>query len=434
MSIEKVVDVVITRETANVTQTGFGRPMILGIHTRFSEDIKIYSSLTAVAEDFETSDEEYKAAAKIFAQSPAPKDIAIGKRSTAVAQIDDIEIITLEDADYTVIINGTPFTYAPGGVPANNSAVTNALIALINAGSEPVTASPSGVSPDEDLVLTADNAGEPFTATVTSNMTLVHTVANHGVQDDLQAIYDSGDTGNDWYALCLISRNEYDVLEASIWVAANKKLFITASSDSAVKGSGSTDIASQLQALSYDRVAIIYSADAANYPDAAWLGRMLPYNPGSATWAHKVLTGITYDELTDTEQTNLEGKNCNYYVNRAGSGRTHWGYTCEGEWIDVIRGVDWLEARMQEKVYALNIAVPKIPFTNKGIGMVGTPIEQTLIEAVDADVLSDYTITLPDAADFTATQKQTRQLTGITFTGTLAGAVHKTTINGSVSV
>ena len=536
MSIEKVVDVVISRETATVTRAGFGRPMILGVHTKFAEDIRVYSSLAAVADDFLTTDEEYKAAAKIFAQSPAPTDIAIGKRSTAVAQIDDIEITTLDINDYTVTINGTPFTYnapavaqvdsitgatdgssqtidviinsttipwsissspnmasafeelhdlinaeaepvtasyvddldysqgiyitadvagtaftltlsgetgtiaadniTPNGtrIPANSSEVTNALIALINAGSEPVTASPSGSSPDENLVLTADNAGEPFTTTVTTNMTLVHTTANVGVQTDLQNIYDSGDIGKSWYALCLVSRVESDVLEAAIWIQANKRIFVTASSDVNVKSALTTDIASQLKALSYDRVAVIYSADAANYPDAAWLGRMLPKDPGSATWCHKVLTGITIDELTDTEENNLQGKNCNYYITRGGGGRTHWGYTAEGEWIDVIRGIDWIEARMQEEVYALVIAVDKIPYTNKGIGMVGTPIEQVLIQAQDREILDSYEITLPDAADFTATQKQSRILTGITFTGVLAGAVHSTAINGSVSV
>lgn len=434
MSIEQIVDVQISRETATVTAAGFGRAMILSQHTKTANQIDIYSSLTAVADDFDTTDPEYKAAAKLFGQAIKPTDIAIGKRSAPVAQVNDIEITTLENADYTVTINGTDFTHTPGGVPANSSAVVTALIALIAAGSEPVTASASGVAPNEDLVLTADNSGEPFTVAVTSNMTNVATTPNHGVQEDLAAIVASGDTGNDWYALMMTSRYDYDILQGAIWVEANRKLFIACSSAAGIIAATTTDIAAALSDAAYDRTALLYSSDEANYPDAAWLGKMLPKDPGSATWNLKTLAGITKDELTDTQITNLKNKNANYYIEIGGVNITQNGNVASAEWIDVIRGIDWIEARAQENIYALLVAVDKIPFTNAGIDQVTNKLEEILVQAVTRGILTEYDITRPLASSFTTVQKQSRELTGIEFTGTLAGAVHKVTIVGKVSV
>jgi Protein of unknown function (DUF3383) len=434
MSIEQIVDVQISRETATVTAAGFGRALILGVHIKTAELIKTYTSLTAVADDFDVTDEEYKAAAKLFGQSIKPPDIAIGKRATAVAQVNDIEISTLEDADYTVTINGTDFTYTPGGVPADESTVTNALIALIAAGAEPVTASASGTPTTEDLVLTADVAGEPFTVAVTTNMTNVATTANNGVQEDLAAIVASGDLGSDWYALCLISRSDVDIMQGAIWIEANKKLFIAASDAAAILTAVSTDIASLLNAAAYDRTALIYSADQASYPDAAWLGKMLPKDPGSATWALKTLAGITKDELTDTEITNLKAKKANYYIEIGGVNITQGGNVASGEWLDVIRGIDWIEARSQENIFALLVVVDKIPFTNAGIDQVTNKLQEILTQAVDRGILTTFDITRPLASSFTSIQKQSRELTGIEFTGTLAGAVHKVTVVGKVSV
>lgn len=437
MSIEKIVNINISLQTATVERQGFGRALILGPNASFAEDARLYTSLTGVAADFSTSDDEYKAAAKLFGQSVKPPDVLIGKRDTPVAQIVDITIDSLAAELYTVTINGVAFTADyTGGAPADSSTVVTALLALINAGAEPVTAGATGTPPNEDMDLTADNAGQAFTATVTANMTATVTTANVGVQTDLQRIYDSGDLGQSWYALILTSRTTYEITEAAIWIEANKRLFVACSGDSGIIGSGSTDIASVLQAAAYARTAILYSGDQANFPEAAWLGLMLPKDPGSATWVFKTLAGITADELTDTQETNAVGKNATIYIERGGVNNTqnnNGGQVADGEWIDVMRGIDWLEARLEENIYSLLLNVDKVSFTDNGIDQVVNAMQEILELAVTRGVLESYTITRPDAADFTAAQKATRELTGVSFTGTLQGAIHKITINGTVS-
>jgi hypothetical protein len=433
--IEKVVDVIITRETATVERAGFGRALILGTHTTPADLIKVYSTLEAVEDDFATGTEEYKAAAKLFGQAVKPADLAIGKRSAAVPQVDNIDPTTLENADYTVTLNGVVFTYTPGVVPASKTVVSTALVAAINAGSEPVTAALAGIAPGQTVALTADNAGEPFTAVATtSNLTRTNTTPNNGVQEDLAAIVASGDLGRSWYALQLISRNDWDILEGAIYCQGHKKIFVACSGAAGVKSSGTTDIGYALKAANYDRTALLYSGDHIHYPDAAWLGLMLAKEPGSATWALKTLAGITVDQLTDTEETNLNGKNVNFFVERGGASITQGGKMAQGEWIDVMVGIDWIEARAQEAIFALLVANDKVPFTDAGIAQVVNALEQILVQARDRGILSAYSIQVPKASAFTTVQKQSRELTGITFTGTLAGAVHKVTIYGKVSV
>lgn len=532
MGIESIVNVQITRETASVEQAGFGRALTLSEHTKFPERCRLYSSLTAVADDFDSTDPEYKAAQKYFGQELKPEDLLIGRAEAFVAQVDDIEINTLEAAAYVVTINGTAFTYetqqissitgtsdgtyqvvdviinsttipweiqsspdmaleyeellglvnacpepvtatyinpgdhsagiyitedpgagaftlslsgetgtlaaatvtAHGAAPADSSTVANGLMTLINAGSEPVTASLTGSSPDEDLKLTADVAGTPFTTVVSTNLTLVHTTANSGITDNLDAIVASGDLGGSWYALISMYRTETDILAAAAWVESNKKIYIACNDDADVITSATDDVASLLQDAAYARTAFLWSEDEANFPDAACLGRMLPTEPGTATWAFKTLAGITIDELTDTEIAYLKAKNANYYTEVGGVNITRDGKVAEGEWLDVIRGIDWIEARMEENIYSLIVSVDKIPFTNPGIAQVVNQVEQILNQAVTRNILVVYDITVPKAEDFTQAQKQTRTLTGITFTGTLAGAVHAVTITGTVSV
>lgn len=71
----RYVDVVITRQTAAVSQQGFGTPLILATSkvAAYTE----YTDISGIGTDFGTSSNEYKLANAIFAQSPRPAKIAI---------------------------------------------------------------------------------------------------------------------------------------------------------------------------------------------------------------------------------------------------------------------------------------------------------------------------------------------------------------------
>ena len=74
MSI-KDVTVIVTRETAVLTQAGFGMPLILA--TNETKDYQEYVDLASVAEDYSETTDAYKIANAVFAQNPSPTKLAI---------------------------------------------------------------------------------------------------------------------------------------------------------------------------------------------------------------------------------------------------------------------------------------------------------------------------------------------------------------------
>lgn len=441
MGIESVVNVQISRETATIEQAGFGRALILGENLPAPDLVKLYDSIDAVAEDFETTDPEYIAASKLFGQEYKPTDVLIGRRDANVAQVDIITVETLVNGDYVATINGTAFTYTPGGVPADKSTVAAALLSAINAGDEPVTASLSGSAPNETLTLTADNAGEPFTLAVTANLSYVVSVEDQGVASALDDIVASGVLGDSWYALGLTSRENVDILAAAAWIEARRKIFVACSDQASIITSATDDIASQLQARAYSRTMLLYSGDEGNYPEFAWLGVILPEEIGAITTSLKTLAGIEYDDINASEIAYAKAKGANYYVRIGGVNLTQNGNVAEGEWLDVVMGCDWIQARSGENIFATVVENKKIPFTDQGIDQIHNPLRQILKQAVQRGILAPsdempdgFIITVPKASDFTSVQKQSRVLTGMTFEGNLAGAIHAVTIYGKVHV
>jgi hypothetical protein len=167
---------------------------------------------------------------------------------------------------------------------------------------------------------------------------------------------------------------------------------------------------------------------------------MFPKDPGSATWAYKKLSGLNTTKLTAAEQGALNGKNVNHYQNVSGQSITREGYSASGEFLDITRGVDWFEARLQERLFALFVLNEKLPFTDKTGDLVRAEIDAQFREGENRGVIAPATedqpwvITIPAAADVGAIDRSVRTWPDIEFSAGLAGAVHKLTLQGTLSV
>lgn len=259
------------------------------------------------------------------------------------------------------------------------------------------------------------------------------TEADTSYADALDKVYD---LDSSWYALIADTRDATEIENLADSVAAYERIYITSSSDSTILDStDSTDIASVLSTASHDRTAVLYSTDEAEAPEAAWFGRMLPTDPGSATWAFKSLTTISADTLSSAQAEAVFGKNANTYETISGTNITRYGTVASGEYLDVIRGLDWLKARMAEQIFYRLVNISKIPFTSTGLAIIEADMKVVLDLAVDRGVItSDYTISIPDIDSISDTDKADRYLGDVEFVATLQGAIHKVTINGYVSV
>lgn len=430
MSLEQIVDVQITLGSKSVTRAGFGTPLVLGPNADFGGDlVRTYTNLTGVGEDFAPTDDEFKWAQRLFAQEKKPKQIMIGKRATAVAQVLTLTPTVQNEGVYAVTINGVAYQFT-ADTDATANEIVAGLLALIN-GDTGCKMTASGTT---TLILTADNAGEANTVSASSNLAIVNTTPNHGVVEDIQAIQQAND---DWYCLILTSRVAFDILQASAFIESLRKIYIAASEEAPIKTAVTTDLGSVLKGKSYKRTALLWSADQENGPDAAWAGRKLPTDPGSEQWRFANLSGITADKLSATEQASLDFKNVNHYTTVGGVGIVQKGKMAGGQWIDVTRFIDWFTARVQEGIYALLVSVEKVPYTDGGVASLEAIVRAKIEEGIRVGGISredGYTVVSQKVADVDPQVRNDRIFPDIEFEFRLAGAIGEVTVKGFVSV
>jgi hypothetical protein len=242
--------------------------------------------------------------------------------------------------------------------------------------------------------------------------------------------------GDQFYAVVITSTATPDILSIAAAVETDSKIFAVVSSDPDIKSDIPNNVLDQLYDLGYNRTFLMFVDDNDNWVNAAWLGRMLPLQPGSATWAYKDLVGVSDRSiLNSVERNNVKQKNGNYYTNLAGANVTFIGVMVSGEYIDVIHGLDWLEAFIQENIAQLLISAPKIPYNNNGIGLIENSLRASLQEAVNRGIINqDFIITVPDILTVSPANKADRLLSDVKFIATLTGAIQNIVINGSVTV
>lgn len=433
MSLNDIVNVQISRETAAVSRQGFSTILILGLNKAFTPLVKQYNSLNDVLEDFLSTDKEYLAAAAVFSQSPTVTNLKIGRRGTS-----DTTVITVDTAidntNYSCTINGTTFTIDSGG-SATVASIALALVTAINLGSEPVTATDNV---DGTYDLDADVAGAAYSVKIDANQSAVY-IPNDTLAADIANI---SEADNDWYGLVYTIRDQTDQEAIALYIETQKKVFSTASDDADIANTtdaaDTTTLAAVLKAASYARSQVIYHTLAATqYPEAALLGSVLPLDPGSWTAKFKTLTSITVDKTSATQRTNILAKNASQYTEVGGRNIVEDGKVAEGENLDVIVFVDFLDSRITENIYSLLVNSPKVPYTDAGITAVQSQINQVLLDGVTLGGISPdepFTIEVPAAADVSAGDKAARTLNDVKFRAKLAGAIHAVFVTGTVNL
>lgn len=422
-----IIDIQISRETAAVAQTNFNVPLFISAHTNFVERARVYSSLLAVADDFASTDTAYIAASKLFGQTLKPANIVIGRRQIPGATVNVASVVA--STSYVLTISGVTISYT--------SAALDTAIEIATGLKAAYTVTPvTGVSVVDNLdgTLTITSTVD-WSLKVTPNLSKASQPSTETWPDTITAVQNANDT---WFALAIESHLEDDVLAVAGVIEAKKKIFGTSSADVDVKGTGTTDVFSQLKALSYQRTFGLWSADADTmFPECSWIGYQLQEQPGSNTWAYKTLSGVTVSKLSDTEAKNIQDKNGNTYETVGGLNTTVGGKMFGGEWIDVMVFVDWLEQRMKERLWFRMANSKKIPYTSAGAAIIEAEIRAQLNDGIRAGGLAESpapVVTVPDVLSVSANLRAQRIFEGITFEARLAGAIHFVKIRGTVTV
>lgn len=248
-----------------------------------------------------------------------------------------------------------------------------------------------------------------------------------------------------WYVLCTAGVQESEFQDIANLIEAQNKMFIY----TYVGENDPVDDTFYRSAGYYGREYGAQNASdvpAANlYIGVATAAKCLQYEPGSETWAYKTLAGVSASKLSSTEISKLKDSNINWYDTIGKDKLTALGKVKAGEWIDVIRLRDWIQADMQTNIMNLLKTNKKIPFTSSGIARVENVMSATLQRAqrnggvcpdeydTDGNQIPGYTVIVPAVSEITAAMKAARTLSDCRFEAYLAGAIHIIKIVGSLT-
>lgn len=444
-----IVNVDITLNTAGTTREGFGLPLFLASTDNFEERIRGYTSLTEVAEDFDESTAAYKAAKQLWSQTPKVTQLYIGRRTMQYTV--SIPDTVAEGSEYslTVAIGGgvsQPFQYT---AKENDTAliVLNEFKSQIEASptiKDGVNASVTGTGASATMIIT--KAGDNDFVKVTS-ITPTTSIAATTADTASAALASIETYSTDWYFISAEDRTQQFVLAMASEIQARKKIFFTANADvKALQGTdltSATDVPAQLAKSKYTRTVCLWHHTAEyDYPEMAYIAYGAPYDAGSIAWGNAQLTGVAASlqpanqrPLTSIQKSALDTRSCNFIDLDGGVPVVRRGITSGGEWIDIVRGVDWLESDLKTSLRDLliNQKGGKITYDDTGITRIRQVIETSLQRAVNRNFLSTYTVTVPKASQVALADKKARILKDITFHGILAGAILDVDLKGTVA-
>lgn len=325
-----------------------------------------------------------------------------------------------------------------------NDVIVAQLVQGLNAvvGKNYLAAQVAGGGDTDYLTVTGSAAGDWFSLEVTDlgllKNQMTHAEPGTTLATDLNAIHLET---TEWYVLVTLYNSDAYVKAAAAWVesADSPKLYAAdlCASETASLAVLGGDTADDLHTSAYARTFTCYHPSPAEMFGAAWCGRTLPLLPGSETWKFKTLSGVDPVASTSTHRTNIRAKKANTIQTVAGRNITWEGTTTDGDFIDVQRGLDWLEDDMSKAVFEVLADANKVPMTDAGAALIENAVWGSLKRAFRmgiVDTLDKDAVTVPRIVDVSTTNRALRILPDVKFKCRLAGAIHKVIISGVVSV
>lgn len=442
MALIDHVTITISADSVGLARLGFGIPLIVSHSATWAERVRSYTSIAGVAVDFPvTTSPEHLAATALFSQNPKPAKIKIGRAALDPTQVYEITPTAANSTPYVITVAGegvttTTVTFTSDAT-ATVAEITAGLTSLLNG---VVGKNFTAVDNVTSITITGTTAADWFSIAV-GNPALLKNEQTHvdpGIATDLTAI---SLEDNDWYCLLTNFNSNAMVLAAATYIETQKKIYIfdVPETEAVTTAVGNSDTLDDLATLNRARTAGIYHPSPVSMNAAAWAGKSLPLDPGSITWKFQTLSGVPVvtPTLTSTQRTNLLAREGNLFEAVNGANIMSEGTTADGDFIDVQRGLDFLEDDMAKRVFEVLANAPKVPFTDFGIALIESEMRASLRTAVNQGILSSDPkpeVTVPKTADISTANKTARTLPDMKFTGTLAGAIHKVILTGVVSV
>ena len=489
--IKRFIDVEIRKDTPRVSAAGFGILMMITDSLLLSSTVRHKSFLSAAAVDafFGDGTEESLAADAFFFQDPflenQPGEIQFGRFvDDAIAALiecgsspeTDFEVWKLiSDGEFGVTIDGGLIDLAALDFTAVTSlddvavVIDTALGAngdcyfLINRFN--IISGTTGAASTITLLSTvAAPAGTDISGSdyldgdvIVGPTNLGGSILSQGqiAEDFATAITAIENVNGDWYAMGALKkyRDTTDAKDMADEIESRRKMFFIATNDvNTLVLNDTSTFMYYLKNLNYKRSAGEYHDNANLYPEVSLMGQQLPKPVGSTNWAYKTHAGIAEGAevdipavvLSELQKDAALDVNCNVYTTVLAADFVYLGtmgggknVDKEGEFIDIIRNIDFLQARTEEGLMSLLLEKDIIPFTNAGITIVDTRLKSRLDEyGVKQGILVEGSIitTFPKRSEVSQSDRDDRLLPDGTFIAELQGGINKVVIRGTVFI
>lgn len=438
------VNVTVNRLAPATTQAGFGLPLI-----QSTEDVRAYeeyNSITEFAVDYPSTTRAFDMATAIFAQGLSTvAAFGVDFTQSVTSTLTTVFAAANSNLTFTSKVEGADGNFIEIVLLNTASSVVNTTAVRTGAGTSgdpyiiTVTLKDDGVDEtstasevedaieddaDSNAVVRVNKAtGNDGTGVVEelSSTPLAGGVDNDPVSELSASLTTLQQTEDDWYFLLNDLQTPVVQVELSGYIAGQKKIYFTDTTDLELTGE-----------FNSSRTSILTKDVITDYPASAWVGVGGKSDAGTITWAWKNLDGIAVDNsITSSQNNNLDDDGGNAYTSSLGVPNTTNGLVTNSEFIDVVRTADFLEARIEENVTTLLLTSKKVPYTQSGINQVVSVINDVLQPLGDTGVLStdssgspEFTVDAPNINDVSDNDKANRVLNDIVVTAKLAGAIH----------
>lgn len=456
-NFDNQISVDLSTDAAPVPAVNFGIVLLIAaagtLGGGFTERTRSYEDAAGVAADLASGAITSSVAAALttwLAQSKRTKVVKVGRVGADVAQVHTFVVGTAAAGDWIItIINKegdteTATFAATTDTAADIAAALRTALNALNAAAGPIDITVGGSS--ATITLTAETAGEGFTATIAKPeagaVTSTATTANKSIKTELDAI---AEEDGDFYCIVPETRTALQLTRTAAWTeSAGRKMCVLQSSDSDLLTTATTDIASVLGALSYKRAVVIYHNTNSEHAALAWAVFKLAADPDQQVtqWSYPTLVGITPQTnaiVSTTQKNNLVAKNCNVYGIVGSAGSMQKGQRINGEWIDSLVSMDWTGARVYEALQQMMVDISnrnlRINLNDEGIATAAGTVDGVLKrgEVIGHFEVGTTKVTPPKAKAISTGDRTARRLR-IPFEATLTVGTQEITSTGYVTV
>ena len=482
LPVSRLVNVTINLAPLAAQFANFGALLIVGDSNVIdvNQRIRQYNSLSGVVADFGTTTPEYAAADLFFSQSPQPAQLYIGRWASVAtagllrggvlsgAQQALTNFTSITNGSMKVNVDGTLITLGSmnfsSALNLNGvaSIITTALTGPVcqwNGSQFTITSTTTGTTSSVGYAQPTGSGTDVSTLLQLTSALASTPVMGIAAESALAAVGVLDNLPTSWYGLMFatptIQNSDHLAVAAYIQGAGNAHIYGVATTDTTVLDSTSTtDIASELQAASYTRSFVQYSA--APYTAASFFGRAFTVdfnaNNTTITLMYKQEPGVVPENLTQSQATTLQSKRCNFFVTyNNGTQILQDGVMSGPAFFDEIHGLDWLQNQIQTNVWnLLYTSTTKIPQTDAGSNQIKSAIEAACVAGVNNGLIAPGTWSIsspgfgtlkpgdylakgfyvyaPTVASQADANRQARQSVPFQVAVKLAGAVHSSDI------